>query len=295
MNKNRIVVIRNPESPNTDPWKDGASDLFNTDLLRGSGLNSSDLVIPEEVELMLASDEYNINISNSTTEPFKDLYGKLVGNTAGKYATGAASVVGSTISGGNVRFNPWFKNMKTWEETSVNVTALRFEFALGQFGLWNAKKEVFAPMLSLLALTLPREQNRLMARGPFLATSSLISNYIQQSTGLLKDFVVGDNDSQLNNISDALGEVLNSKGSGYYHVSIGETFTFQYCIFSAANVSFSTEVDGDGYPIKGTITLNLEGTVPSAISTDSGLPYALRFGSGGFGGNGFGGGGGGAW
>lgn len=276
MNKQRIVNIRssNGFSPG-DPWRDGAAALVGNTLLT----DIDDLTVPEKVELVLSEPNFGVVVDNKYDVPFEEILKKVTGSSRTQLATRAAEIGLASYKGESTKFNPWFKGLKTWNGTEVTIPALTFEFAMGQFGLWNAKSEVFAPILGLLALGLPERQNVLTADGSFISTASLISMYIENSAGFISNYVAGNTDGEglLGNISTILRETLSETKTRYYHVDVGASFTLQYCIIQGVTVRLSSEVDQYGYPIKGTATISLVGTLPPAVDSVYNLG-ALRFG-----------------
>lgn len=284
MNNNRIVEIRNTTGSG-DPWRSGAQQLVDKTIMSGSNMSLNDLTIPDEVDLILSAEDYSLQVTNNSSTPIRDQYDRAMGNKVIEGATSVGATASSAKSGNNVRFNPWFKDIKTWQGSSISSFQLKFDFSMGQYGLWNAKKEVFAPILGLMSLALPKSQSNITQSGPFLATSSLIANYIQNSAAMFKDYTAGGAYSDiLSELSSNLYKAVTSSDSGYYHITIGENFTYQYCSISNAVCSLATTVDDKGFPTRGSVSLFVESVVPAVI--DSGtidyktkIPYALRFGS----------------
>lgn len=276
MNERRIVEIRSSDGfTSLNPWREGAKNLVEKTILT----NVSDLTIPDEVQLVLSQDQFNVSVENSFDQPFEEILKKITGSSIGSLATDAASLGLASYRGENTKFNPWFKNLKSWSGSRVSINSLSFEFAMGQFGLWNAKYEVFAPILGLLSLALPQKQDILTSDGSFISTAALIGRYVEEAGNFIRNYAENNTDGEglLGNISNHLENVLQEGGTRYYHVNIGDSFTLQYCIFSAATVNLSTEVDEEGYPVRGTVNVSLEGTVPPALQTTNNLS-ALRFG-----------------
>ena len=66
-----------------------------------------------------------------------------------------SAATGSNKSLYNYSTQTWWKNLKGWTGTGPISMQLTFDFAMGQYGLWNAKKEVVLPMLNLIAMFCP--------------------------------------------------------------------------------------------------------------------------------------------
>ena len=87
------------------------------------------------------------------------------GNAVGKTLSGfkdvldgvaiASAATGSNKSLYNYSTQTWWKNLEGWTGSDPISIQLTFDFAIGQYGLWNAKKEVVIPMLNLIAMFCP--------------------------------------------------------------------------------------------------------------------------------------------
>lgn len=303
MNNSRIVRIRKATESGlgSDAWREGAKALVGKTLLTGSNLTLDDLTIPPEVMLVLSRGEFEFTTSSAFSEPLKDisksapkalretsdlLFGRRSSESKA-ISTGIEalqgliklSVVGEAASSDkNLKLNPWFEGIKTWESSQVTLPPLNFEFAMGQFGLWNARTEVFAPVLGLLSLALPQEQNIVTAQGSFLTTASLIGKFIANSPEIAETNKYENlTDKVLEGTSNRLANVLLDEKSNFYHISIGEVTNFQYCAITGVSVVLSTDVDQYGYPIRAVVNLTLQGVVPPSIQTVGAL-NGLRFG-----------------
>ena len=67
----------------------------------------------------------------------------------------ASAATGSNKSLYNYSTQTWWKNLEGWTGSDPVSVQFTFDFALGQYGLWNAKKEVVIPMLNLIAMFCP--------------------------------------------------------------------------------------------------------------------------------------------
>lgn len=67
----------------------------------------------------------------------------------------ASAATGSNKSLYNYSTQTWWKNLEGWTGSDPISIQLTFDFAIGQYGLWNAKKEVVIPMLNLIAMFCP--------------------------------------------------------------------------------------------------------------------------------------------
>lgn len=83
-------------------------------------------------------------------------------------------------------FSPWAKNIPAWDGAPNFNFQLTFNFAMGQYGLWNARQEVFNPIINLLAPTLPQHLNGYSMSGPVPNTTGLLVNLINKGIDIGK-------------------------------------------------------------------------------------------------------------
>ena len=123
--------------------------------------------VDPEVHL-IAKQDWRLNtIGNEydTVMESNDLVKQLTSGTPGKVLSGfkdvldgvamASAATGSNKSLYNYSTQAWWKNLEGWTGSDPISIQLTFDFAIGQYGLWNAKKEVVIPMLNLIAMFCP--------------------------------------------------------------------------------------------------------------------------------------------
>ena len=92
----------------------------------------------------------------------------------------ASATTGSNKSLYNYSTQTWWKNLEGWTGSDPVSFQFTFDFALGQYGLWNAKKEVVIPMLNLIAMFCPS----LIADGSMIGPTAT-------PTGMLYSVIAG--------------------------------------------------------------------------------------------------------
>ena len=92
----------------------------------------------------------------------------------------ASAATGSNKSLYNYSTQTWWKNLEGWAGSDPVSFQFTFDFALGQYGLWNAKKEVVIPMLNLIAMFCPS----LIADGSMIGPTAT-------PTGMLYSVIAG--------------------------------------------------------------------------------------------------------
>lgn len=92
----------------------------------------------------------------------------------------ATAATGSNKSLYNYSTQTWWKNLEGWTGSDPVSFQFTFDFALGQYGLWNAKKEVIIPMLNLIAMFCPS----LIADGSMIGPTAT-------PTGMLYSVIAG--------------------------------------------------------------------------------------------------------
>ena len=123
--------------------------------------------VDPEVHL-IAKQDWRLNtIGNEYDKVMEsnDLVKQLTSGTSGKVLSGfkdvldgvaiASAATGSNKSLYNYSTQTWWKNLEGWTGSDPISIQLTFDFAIGQYGLWNAKKEVVIPMLNLIAMFCP--------------------------------------------------------------------------------------------------------------------------------------------
>lgn len=108
----------------------------------------------------------------------------------------ASAATGSNKSLYNYSTQTWWKNLKGWTGSDPVSVQFTFDFALGQYGLWNAKKEVVIPMLNLIAMFCPS----LIADGSMIGPTAT-------PTGMLYSVIAGT----LMPVVDQLEGIITSK------------------------------------------------------------------------------------
>ena len=108
----------------------------------------------------------------------------------------ASAATGSNKSLYNYSTQTWWKSLKGWTGSDPVSVQFTFDFALGQYGLWNAKKEVVIPMLNLIAMFCPS----LIADGSMIGPTAT-------PTGMLYSVIAGT----LMPVVDQLEGIISSK------------------------------------------------------------------------------------
>lgn len=205
--------------------------------------------------------------------------------------------------------NPWVANVKVYDPNkssspiSFNYT---FKFNMGQYGLWDAKKEVFLPIVNLAIPTFIQQLGASSTRGPFPTEYNLIVNFITSlfSGDVRSDYVEGakrvkenflenwnsiksskneDGSTDVSNLLSSVGSLFTDALEdvaklvemavfdayrGYtYEIKFGNFMTFRHMMITNSKFSFSNEVDQNGYPISGSINLSFTSMMPPAFSS----------------------------
>ena len=164
--------------------------------------------VDPEVHL-IAKQDWRLNtIGNEYDKVMEsnDLVKQLTSGAPGKALSGfkdilngvamASAATGSNKSLYNYSTQTWWKNLEGWTGSDPISIQLTFDFAIGQYGLWNAKKEVVIPMLNLIAMFCPT----LIADGSMIGPTAT-------PTGMLYSVIAGT----LMPVVDQLEGVISSK------------------------------------------------------------------------------------
>lgn len=320
-NKNRKVSIyrsvSNTASGNED-WRHNLSRLLggdNRSSEQGQMFSSeqlSNLDVDGRIDLLMTNKPPQFNINNDYSTPVKTFVDKVSG--------GAVGDIVNVINAGVKTFDsirgvvtgeennepqtttmdtwlPWVRNVKAWGGNVSGVAFdYTFDFAMGQYGLWNAKEEVFLPIVNLMAPTLPQHLSAAMMAGPIPTAINLISNIITNTTGdfasnttNMSDYFEWDsNESFFGNLGSNLkgsGKlleylVMNAYKGYVYEVKFGNVVQFHKVLFKNSKIDFNNEVDQYGFPISGSVTLSFEGMIPMSLTSSTADNMAARFGGG---------------
>ena len=330
-NKDRIINIkwRGGTESNND-WRCALSRLnslssrdYPYSILGSSLFNNTTTDVDKRVCLLMTSSPKTMRTSNDVKQPIQELLkgasNSTVGKIAGAITTGLNVLNASIIDNGETAstWQPWMVGVKSWDGSKGGFSfEYEFSFAMGQYGLWNAREEVVKPILNLIAPALPRSMDNFSMNGPFPTAIQLLSLLVQNSAdaildkmddisfkdattgaishlgdsfrnniaeeGLVKGVLVSSTDAVngvLRTISDELNAVIQESYKGYtYNVSFGNFVTFNDMIITNGETSFSNEVDQYGYPIAGSVKLTFEGLVPLAMSYSDSSLVAIKYG-----------------
>ena len=313
-NSNKIVTITSndssPESEKERSWKFNLKRILTTSTISGNNniftttSVADQFNVPPEVDLLMTETENKFGSNNKEPEtPFADFIGgggkfhnTAIGNVInlaiqGANALSALTDAGTYDTSTSDVFNPWFLNVPTWnpKKSAGGVSfSYTFNFAVGQYGLWNAKKEVVLPILNLVAPALPRESSSVSIAGPYPTTAELLVNIFADTsmniiTGSTEtDFLDKDSGSIFESIGNALqGFILNNYPQYTFDVSFGKFRTIRQCLIDNVNINFSTDTDQDGYPISGSATVDFTSILPLSLTTkptEDGDLRLIRFG-----------------
>ena len=177
-----------------------------------------------------------------------------------------------TGTSGNI-FNPWWTSVPALDSGAVKrpTFSLSFDFAMGQFGLWDATKEVVKPILNLCAPVLLRDLTDFTYKPPFPSAAMLTKDALDAILTASKDETRDGVISTLTGIYDDYT----------YTVQFGSFATYSRMLLKSASSSFSNKVDDKGMPISGSVTLGFQALVPyTAGARDSNLINVKYFGGG---------------
>ena len=319
-NSNRIIDISlRGGTGNDKDWRYALSRLNPTSnsILNTSLLN--DCNVDGRVYLLMTSPPKTMKTVNRIKEPVQEFLKGNSNSTVGKIASAATTVFdavnASVIDEGGTAstWQPWMTGVKAWDGSKGGFSFdYEFSFAMGQYGLWNAKEEVVLPILNLIAPALPRSMDNFSMNGPFPTAMQLLSLLVQNflsgtyskegnsnflgyfentidrlKTNIKEDGIfkgvattaVTEINDVLKDLSNILNDVIQESYKGYtYDVKFGNFVTFNNMIITNGETSFSNEVDQFGYPIAGSVKLTFEGLVPLALNYSDSSLVAIKYG-----------------
>ena len=228
-NTDRIITItyRGKTSYDTD-WRHSLQRITNTQ----NGYEHSildnvlkDSVVDNRIHLLMTSPPKTMKTVNRIKEPVQELLkgGGKGSDTMGKittFANMAYDTLNALSTNGkgetSSTWQPWMTGVKAWDGSKGGFSfEYEFSFAMGQYGLWNAKEEVVKPILNLIAPALPRSMNNFSMNGPFPTAIQLLSQMVKGAWINIKDNAWNkiqgllNKDSDLKDDSGAIDNELN--------------------------------------------------------------------------------------
>ena len=325
MNTNRTIKLyKTGETERTGSWRENMSRICNA--VKNAHQNATMITevenfakafdVKDNIELLMDGELPKFSSKgNNWSKPIADLlelvptkvvaaingistlFRGIQSITSGNYADSTGATAGT--------FDPWMKNVNAFKDAGNFSISVNLKFAMGQYGLWNAKEEVVKPVLNLIIPTLPQHLNAFTIAGPAPTAFNLITEMIQSCVAdvtsengpseewqaVQKSFndVFGTADFESENILTKIGESVNILGSlleylvlgAYkrytYTIEFGNMFAFNRMLIKESDWKFSKEVDQNGLPVTGEVNLTLESTVPMAISTSNKNTMAVRY------------------
>jgi len=195
------------------------------------------------------------DVTISASSSFSPLMGSGSGGILGKLQQ--IGDVGRLMGFG---FSAQFKQFgaQLWTGTDPFSINLTFTFYMGIIDEFDAKKEVYDPVMDLQSLTLPTEGEggNLISPGP----SSL--EVLKETAETLQE---SQQSKQLNRIGTAFGvavgrgqEEQSRKNMRQISLKIGNIIDIDYVVVKKAEPTWSSEVDENGYPIWATISMDIQ-------------------------------------
>ena len=229
-NTDRIITItyRGKTSYDTD-WRHSLQRITNVQENQGyeSILDDvlQDSVVDKRIELLMTSPPKTMKTSNNIKQPVKELLkgggnGSTIMGKVTTFATAAYDTLNAVMTNGDGNtsptWQPWMTSVKAWDGSKEGFSfEYEFSFAMGQYGLWNAKEEVVKPILNLIAPALPRSMNNFSMNGPFPTAIQLLSQMVKGAWNNIKDKAWNkiqgllNKDSDLKDASGAIDKELN--------------------------------------------------------------------------------------
>ena len=200
-NTDRIITITyRGKTPYDTDWRHSLQRI--TDTQKGyehSILDNvfKDSVVDNRIHLLMTSPPKTMKTVNRIKEPVQELLkgGGKGSDTMGKittFANMAYDTLNALSTNGkgetSSTWQPWMTGVKAWDGSKGGFSFdYEFSFAMGQYGLWNAKEEVVKPILNLIAPALPRSMNNFSMNGPFPPAIQLLSKMVQGAWNNIKD------------------------------------------------------------------------------------------------------------
>lgn len=176
-------------------------------------------------------------------------------------------------------FNPWIKYAKAWKKTEPISISFEFNFKIGQYGLWNATKEVLKPILNLAVLGLPASISGSNMRGPYVAAPEMLVKVLNGLSDDALKILKGEKPTSISKFFETVADSPDSyvNMNNTITVMVGKFFELKACYVKSSTINFSSQVDTDGIPIGGSVSLSLEGSRPPTKENTANTLSGFRF------------------
>jgi hypothetical protein len=226
------------------------------------------LEVDDSIKLMLTDKSFSFT-NTHRFDNFMEKYIQGFQNTLIGGAIVAGQAWKNSAEGGiGETFNPWYRNMKSWQGSEPLTIALKFDFKIGQYGIWNAKHEVVKPMLQLMIPGMVQSISAASMQGPAPSTASMAMTLVR---AVGSNILSGD---IANTISNAALGLVNV---GTFDIIIGKALVLRRMYCTSMTPSFGTRTDKEGYSVDASISLNFESAMPLAVPSAGSLSETGRF------------------
>lgn len=334
INTHRIIKLTR-DGGNHESWRTAFSTIINAKTTEGEKSKSnilntntaSEFDVNNNIDLLMENDVPEIRIQNNYEAPLKTLIstGKDLVSKIPKYGKAINTILDSSSTLLNV-FNavknitgeeknnrpdittagvwsPWVMEAPGYVSTNIIEFSYTFNFRMGQYGLWNAQKEVFNPIINLFAPVLPQyvsdftKAGNLPSMVEFLAGAIINVFKEKKDEGEEETIIVDDgnggtkeektgfinfenfDDNVLNEIGTGISNAILGQCENYtWTISFGNIVTFKRCYMVSGDVKFSSEVDQYGFPVSGSCNLGFKTITPPALTSERDELQTIRFG-----------------
>jgi len=314
LNPNKVIhLYRFGKAEKDYSWRNTISSIFqHLKSEEGNSLSNymfptSEIDVDPGIELLMTEDPEKFKNSFSTTTPIRSFFDKVT-TLAGKYGeyakiawnvveTGINAVsavkTGFDSNGFNTskQITPWVTGAPSWDGNTKPLTfSYPFTFSMGQYGLWDAKKEVMIPAFNLIAPVFPQYLDAAYVAGPIPNSMNFATNLIgsffgkgnktESSSNTSTDDATDDHpdDNFISGIARWIDELLLGAYENFlWDIDFGGHLKMRRCIIQNGDLEFSKETDENGFPVYAKVTLQFISMLPPALSSDSGRHMAMRF------------------
>ena len=191
---------------------------------------------------------------------------------------------------------PWTNNALAYKKAGPMKISMDFEFHMGEFGLWDAKEEVFKPIFNLMSLFIPAGISGVNVIPHLPYTTEFIFNFIAGLKGDTKaaaNLLSGEKKEEKDNIPKAgIFERISTKvgtamvyavettSSRNVDIELGKgNIVLKKMQPVNCNISFSNkEFDENGYPAYGKISMQFQSYQPATLDGVRSGASAINFG-----------------
>ena len=220
---------------------------------------------------LFIQDNVSFNFSSNYSKIFEagndvvDFLGSIARNVS-------ASVTGGKLNLGFSSQNKFF-GFQQWKGSDPVTFTMTINFHMGLTKANSGFTDVYEPIMGLVALALPYEDPAGILLPPSGQLLDLLIKVGQKDSSAIVDTALGEGSATAKNFSQSSQAFAQKFSSSFISIRVGNMAFLPWAVVKKAEPSFGKEFDSDGFPITGTVTLEMSSAF---VATKSLINYWMN-------------------